>query len=259
VAVHLFGLAAPMQEIKKVAERHSLFVIEDAACAIGTTYKGVPVGSLGDIGCFSFHPRKVVTTGEGGAVTTNDAKLADVVSSLRNHGATGVTNPPPEPHGPWTMSTFDRIGFNLRMSDIQASVGIAQIAKLDKLLTARAQCAGTYGELLGNSSDLILPISDAGHTYQSYVIRIREGGRSRRNFIMGELLKAGIQTRPGTHAVHRLGYYRDKYGLTADQFPNASQAEETTITLPIFPGMTRLEQEKVAATLHKAVGSQLVR
>jgi perosamine synthetase len=253
VAVHLFGLAAPMQEIKKIADRHRLFIIEDAACAIGTTYGGVPVGSLGDVGCFSFHPRKVVTTGEGGAVTTNNAKLADIISSLRNHGATGVPDPSSEPQGPWTMSTFNRIGFNLRMSDIQAAVGVVQMAKLDGLLAARALCASNYGELLGNAPDLILPASEQGHTYQSYVVRIREGGHTRRNSIMDVLSNSGIQTRPGTHAVHRLGYYRERYGLSADQFPNSSLAEDTTITLPIFPGMTTSDQERVATAISNAM------
>src|SRR5262249_9170805 len=129
VAVHLFGLAAPMKEIRELCKRRNIRIIEDAACAVATTYQGKPVGGLGDIACFSFHPRKVITTGEGGMVTTNDDALAAAVRSLRNHGSTGFPSPAHEAHGPWTMLTFDRIGFNFRLSDIQSAVGVAQMKK----------------------------------------------------------------------------------------------------------------------------------
>jgi dTDP-4-amino-4,6-dideoxygalactose transaminase len=237
VVVHLFGKAAPMDEIMAIARRHSLAVIEDAACAVGTTYKGRPVGAIGDIGCFSFHPRKVITTGEGGMVTTNRKDLADRVKSLRNHGATGPAFGA-DPSKPYTMSTFDMLGFNLRMSDIQAAVGVAQLAKLDRLLAERRRLALRYSELLAGIEEIILPADDPGHTYQSYVIRLAANDREKRNAVMERLAELKIQTRPGTHAVHRLGYYVNKYGLKPEQFPNACRAEDTTITLPIFPGMT---------------------
>ena len=252
VAVHLFGLAAPMREIRAIAARHDLRIIEDAACALGTTYDGTPVGALGDIGCFSFHPRKVVTTGEGGAVTSNGQKLAEVVSSLRNHGATGLPMDG-EPQGPWSMTTFNRLGYNLRLSDIQAAVGIAQMKKLDGLLKERYGRAMGYNRLLAHLNDIALPKGDAvefaGHTYQSYVVRICDGGRARRNRIMAEMQAGGVQTRPGTHAVHRLGYYVEKYNTRPQDFPSACIAEDTTITLPIFPGMTDAQQEKVVELL----------
>jgi dTDP-4-amino-4,6-dideoxygalactose transaminase len=241
VAVHLFGKAAPMDEIMAIAKRHKLAVIEDAACAVGTTYKGRPIGAIGDLGCFSFHPRKVITTGEGGMVTTNRQALADKVKSLRNHGSTGPAFGA-DPSKPYTMSTFDMLGFNLRMSDIQAAVGVAQMAKLDRLLAERRRIALRYSELMSDIEEIIVPADDPGHTYQSYVIRLRAGGRDRRNSIMERLAEKNIQTRPGTHAVHRLGYYANKYGLRAEQFPNACCAEDTTITLPIFPGMTDEQQ-----------------
>jgi len=247
IAVHLFGLAAPMDEIKAIAAPRSIAVIEDAACAIGTTYKGEPVGAIGDIGCFSFHPRKAVTTGEGGAVTTNRDDLASLVRSQRNHGATGAPDPSIEPHGPWTMATFGNLGFNLRLSDIQAAVGVAQMSKLDRLLEERRRLGSRYSELLAGANLIGLPLGGdvGGHTYQSYVIRVLEGGRAQRNEIMSALAKENIQTRPGTHAVHRLDYYSRKYGLMAERFPNAAIAEDSTITLPIFPGMTEADQRKV--------------
>lgn len=253
IAVHLFGLAADMGAILPLAKRHNLAVVEDAACAIGTQWNGRPVGTLGAMGCFSFHPRKVITTGEGGLITTQDDGLAEALRVLRNHGATGTPAPTEEePLGPWTMTLFDRLGFNLRLSDIQASVGIAQMRKLEHLLDERRRLAAGYDRLLGDVPGLIrpvAPVAEPGHTYQSYVVRVAEGGRQRRNHLMARLEANDIQTRPGTHAVHRLGYYRNRYGLRPEDFPLAALAEDTTITLPIFPGMREEEQEQVATIL----------
>lgn len=248
VVVHLFGKAAPMDEIMAIAQKHNLAVIEDAACAVGSTYKGKPIGAIGDLGCFSFHPRKVITTGEGGMVTTNRQDLADRVKCLRNHGATGPAFGA-DPSKPYTMSTFEMLGFNLRMSDIQAAVGVAQMAKLDRLLAERRRLALRYSELLAGTDEIIVPTDDPGHTYQSYVTRLRADDREKRNAIMERLAELKIQTRPGTHAVHRLGYYANKYGLWPKQFPNACRAEDTTMTLPIFPGMTEVQQELVIETI----------
>lgn len=257
VAVHLFGLAAPMDEIRALCAPRGIRIIEDAACAIATTYKGEPVGAMGDLGCFSFHPRKVVTTGEGGAVTTNDPALAAAVKSLRNHGATGLPPADAEPHGPWTMANFDRIGYNLRLSDIQAAVGVAQMGKLERLVADRRATAKRYTEMLYGVNDLILPVAGEveGHTYQSYVIRLAEGGRKRRNAVMSAMALAEMQSRPGTHAVHRQGYYREKYALKAEQFPNAVTAEDTTITLPLVPFMRSSDQERVVEVVRRALKS----
>lgn len=253
VAVHLFGLAAPMAAVMAVARKHHLAVVEDAACAVGSTSQGQPVGALGDIGCFSFHPRKVITTGEGGMLTTNRADLAESLKSLRNHGATG-TPVGADPSKPYTLAAYDRLGFNLRMSDIQAAVGVAQMARLDSLLAERRACAHRYNALLAPlaaQGDLVLPTESVGdlHSYQSYVVRVAQGGRDRRNRAMDHLASLGIQTRPGTHAAHRLGYFSNKYGIRAEAFPNACVAEDTTITLPIFPGMTQADSERVGQEL----------
>lgn len=254
VVVHLFGLAAPMKEILAITKPRGIKVIEDAACAIGTRYAGKPIGAMGDLGCFSFHPRKVVTTGEGGAVTTADDKLATLVASFRNHGASPDPAHANVPFRPWHMARFDRIGFNLRLSDIQAAVGVAQMKKLDALLAERQHRAMRYQELLSTIPALVRPSTppDCGHTYQSYVVRV-PAGNALRNKIMERLQAANIQSRPGTHAVHRLGYYKDRYGYQAGDFPRAVEAEDTTITLPIFPGMTDADQDLVVATLKGAL------
>jgi dTDP-4-amino-4,6-dideoxygalactose transaminase len=255
VVVHLFGQAAELDRILAVAHKHSLHVIEDAACAIGTEYDGRPVGGWGNAGCFSFHPRKVVTTGEGGMVTTNDEMLARKVAIFRNHGHNANLGPAPSPQKPYIMGHFDHLGYNLRLSDILASVGVAQMAKLDHLLAERQQLAARYGELLANIEEIALPAVPArcGHTYQSFVVRVLKGGMPLRNRIMEQLAEKNIQTRPGTHAAHRLAYYRDKYHIHADQFPVAAASEGTTMTLPMFPGMTEADQVRVATCLGDAL------
>jgi len=146
------------------------------------------------------------------------------------------------------MATLERVGFKWRVPDIQAAVSVAQMGKLDTLLADRRASASRYTAMLRDAEDLSLP--DAGnangHTYQSYVVRVRKGGRARRNKIMQGLADNNIQTRPGTHAVHRLGFYREKYGLKQSDFPNATLAEDTTITLPIFPEMQESDNRQVS-------------
>jgi dTDP-4-amino-4,6-dideoxygalactose transaminase len=254
VVVHLFGLAAKMDAIMAIARRHNLRIIEDAACAIGTAHDGVPVGGIGDLGCFSFHPRKVITTGEGGMVTTNDAELAAKVGSLRNHGTSAPPGPETAPQ-PYTMGRFEALGFNFRLSDIQGAVGVAQMAKLDGLVAERVSRAHRYDAMLAGAHGVATPVVPArcGHTYQSYVIRVTEGGTARRNRVMEMLATERIQTRPGTHAAHRLGYYTAKYGIRPEAFPNACLAEDLTITLPIFPGMTDSDQDFIVDHLTRAL------
>lgn len=247
VAVHLFGLSAEMDDIKAIAKKYNLFIIEDGACAIGSEYKGRPVGGLGDIGCFSFHPRKVITTGEGGMVTTNNPEYAKLINTYRNHGATGPKKD--EPIGrPYSMGSFDALGYNLRLSDIQAAVGIAQTYKLEDILKERNRIAQYYNTLLSDIDCIKTPFVPeyCKHTYQSYVIRIDlPNANSVRNKIMDKLAEYDIQTRPGTHAVHRLGYYQNKYNIKNTEYPNACIAEDTTITLPIVHGMTEDEQKQI--------------
>ncbi|MDP4092261.1 MAG: DegT/DnrJ/EryC1/StrS family aminotransferase [Bacillota bacterium] len=255
VVVHLFGLAAEMKEILEIANRYSIKVIEDCACAIGTTYNKKPVGGLGNIGCFSFHPRKVITTGEGGMITTNDPELARKTGSLRNHGASGNPGPKEGPAKPYIMGEFDNLGFNYRLSDIQAAVGLAQMDKLENLLDERASIAMKYMNLLSGLDGIILPPYSGicGHTYQSYVIRLAGKNKGKRNKVMEILAENGIQTRPGTHAVHRLGYYTKKYGIKPNDFPVACNSEDSTITLPIYHGMTQEDQDYITEILKRGL------
>ncbi len=259
MAVHLFGLSADLDALRDIADRHGIYLIEDAACAAGTTYKGRPVGSDGIASCFSFHPRKVITTGEGGSIATTESSIAERIQSLRNHGAAG---PPPDEADnprPWTMARFPGLGFNYRMSDIQAAVGCAQLGKLERLIHERRTLAAHYSALLSATSDVSLPgdpDSTGGHTFQSFVIRVSDGLRDTRDRLMLAFEQAQIQTRPGTHAVHKLEYFSDKYQLSADAYPNAVLCENTSITLPLFPGMTNDDQQQVVAVIHDFFGNE---
>ncbi len=250
VVVHEFGCAAPMDQIMEIARRHSLYVVEDCACAIGTKYNGRPVGTFGDIGVFSFHPRKVITTGEGGMCITESKGIYGKLDKLRNHG--GFVDENHVDYGkPFYMGEYDDLGYNYRLSDIQAAVGVAQMDKLDKLLSDRKECAVRYMELLGGYEDIILPERQQlyGPTYQSFVILLKKGMSAERNRVMLELQKLGIQTKQGTHAVHRLGYYKNKYGICEDDYPEASYCEDCSITLPIYPNMGKEEQEYIVKCL----------
>lgn len=250
IVVHLFGYAAKMDEIMRIAEKHNLKVVEDCACAIGTTYNKRPVGTIGDIGCFSFHPRKAITTGEGGMCTTNHEKLAEAIRQLRNHGGRAEENAS-EFGRPYYMGKYDMLGFNLRLSDIQAAVGVAQFGKLHMLLKQRRECAEYYTQALAGNQDYTAPAGNDdiyGHTYQSYVV-LDKKGRDHRNHIMDMLSEQQIQSRPGTLAVHRLDYYKNKYSINESQFPTAVFCEDQSITLPIYFGMSKEEQDRVIQTL----------
>ena len=250
VAVHLFGNPANMDEIMDIARRHGLYVIEDCACAIGTSYKGKKVGTIGNIGCFSFHPRKAITTGEGGMCSTDDRQLFEKLLQYRNHGAS-VVRKGAEYGKPYYMGIYDDVGYNLRLSDIQAAVGIAQFDKLDRLLKDRKNSAEYYIEKLKDNDQLIIPAAAPGfgHTYQSFVILIKSGDRKLRNNIMDKMQSEGIQTRPGTIAITRTEFNRNKYGISDGAYPVAEFCEDTSITLPIYPFMERAEQDRVIELL----------
>jgi len=251
IAVHLFGLPAALDEIMAIAHRHGLAVIEDAACAVGTRYKEVPVGGTGRLGCFSFHPRKIITTGEGGMVTMQDDETARMVAMLRNQGAA----PRKGPSKPYELGSFDTLGYNLRMSDIQAAVGVAQMEKLDGMLRERIARARFYDGMLSRFQDCGIPVVPecSRHTYQSYVIRLRDGGKARRDRIMDHMAARGIQTRPGTHAVHRLSYYARKYAISPGDYPASCEGEDLTMALPLYVGMTEREQQQVVEALKQGL------
>lgn len=251
IPVHLFGLSADMDGVRAVAERHGLAAVEDAACAIGTRYRGRHVGSFAFPACFSFHPRKAITTGEGGMVTTDDPMLAARLRSLRSHAAT-VSDLDRHASRGFLLPRHEELGFNYRMTDLQAAVGLAQMQKLDEIQKRRAAIADAYRVALGDVGWLGLPRVDEEylHGYQAFVTLVAEDAPCDRDTLAGKLEDAGIATRPGTHAAHALGYYRTRYGTRIEDCPIAWAAEQRSLALPLFATMTDAEFQYVVDRLH---------
>tara|TARA_R110002124_G_scaffold282450_1_gene457591 strand:+ start:9904 stop:11091 length:1188 start_codon:yes stop_codon:yes gene_type:complete len=258
--VHLFGLAADMDPIMAIARKHGLWVVEDAACGFGATYGGQHVGHFGNAGAFSFHPRKAITTGEGGMVTTGDEALATKIQQLRDHGA--VLSDLQRHLGPKPYLLADHIhaGYNQRMTDIQGALGAAQMDRAAAIITERRALAAGFDRALEDLDWLRTPtVADGfGHGYQSYPCMFRpnditadtvETINAERNAWMEELQARGVSTRPATHAVHMLSFYAEKYGLTPEVFPMAYAANHCSISLPLFHGMEAEEQAYVIETV----------
>jgi len=256
IPVSLFGLSANMPPILELASLHGLRVVEDAACAVGSWYRDHHAGTLADIGCFSFHARKVITTGEGGILITNDERLAQQASMLRDHGASKNDFARHEGPHSYRMPAFDLAGFNYRMTDLQGALGMQQMQKLDLILGKRRTLAARYDEALSEFSWLQIPFApdDCRHSYQAYVCRYGspvpgleeiESLHQSRNELMDKLEQVGIATRPGTHAVHLLTYYRGKYGFQPQDFPNSYMADQFSLALPLYAQMTVVEQDYV--------------
>lgn len=251
IPVHLFGLCADIDAIR-AALPAGVFVLEDGACAAGASYKGRPAGSLGDAAVFSFHPRKSITTGEGGMLTTADAELAARADMLRNHGASISEEIRHRGPKPYLLPDFNLLGFNYRMTDIQAAIGSVQLSKLDRFIDERAKGAAYYRERLSRLNWLRLPDEPVGgrHAWQAYVCWVDpDSAPMARNSLMEKLQEAGIATRPGTHAVHMLGYYRDRFGVRPDDFPGARDADRYSLAIPLHNRMSDDDYAYVAETL----------
>jgi perosamine synthetase len=260
--VHLFGRAADMPAVNGVARKHSLWVLEDAACAFGTRQTGVHAGALGDVGCFSFHPRKSITTGEGGMLATNDNAIAALARTLRDHGGSRSDLERHSQRGSFLLADYDELGFNYRMTDIQGALGVAQMERADWILAERARLAAGYLEALSDLDWLRTPTVPDGedHGWQSFVClyapdepTLENVGElhKRRNRLMAALEEEGIATRPGTLAPVETGFYMERYGLREGQFPLAHVAERLTLALPLYPGMDDADQERVVDALKR--------
>jgi dTDP-4-amino-4,6-dideoxygalactose transaminase len=256
IPVHLFGLSADIDPILNLAKQHKLWVIEDAACGFGTRYKGQHVGTFGDTGSFSFHPRKAITTGEGGMITTNNDELAEKLKRLRDHGAAMSDLQRHLGARPYLLADHPDAGYNQRMTDLQAALGSAQMDRATNIICERQRLAKIYDDAFKSLSWLKTPTKEGQyeHGYQSYPclfqpepLNLESCNRVHelRNQWMDTLQKMGISTRPATHAVHMLGFYRDKYGLKPQDYPNAFIANDCSISLPLFHGMTAEEQQFV--------------
>lgn len=258
--VHLFGLCADMSKIMELAKKYSLKVVEDSACGFGAWIGSRHSGTFGDAGCFSFHPRKSITTGEGGMVVIDSEAVANKIASLRDHGASKSDLQRDKEKGGSLLPEFNIKGYNYRMTDFQGSLGVCQMKKANYILNKRREIAKRYDDSLKNIECLSTPYVPEGYThgYQSYVCIFTNGEdisslnkekinrlNVKRNTLMERLEEKGIATRQGTHAVHTLGYYKRNYNFGDEDFIHSYVADRLSITLPLYVKMTNEEFDYV--------------
>ena len=250
--VDFTGQPADMEAVMEIARKHNLIVVEDAAHALGATYKGKPVGSIADMTVFSFHPVKHITTGEGGAVATHSEEYYQKLLSFRNHGITKDTRQLTEYHGPW-YHEMQFLGYNYRITDIQCALGISQLKKLNTFLKRRREIAQIYIQKLKDIVEIELPVmvSDCNPAWHLYVIRLaRENPR--RRAIFEALQSRGIGVQVHYIPVYRHPYYR-MLGYRKGLCPKAEDYYQRCISLPIFPAMTDKDIDSVINGLKSVI------
>ena len=244
VPVHPFGEMADMDRIAELAVGNKTALVEDAACALGAAFKGRYAGRMGLMGCYSFHPRKAITTAEGGAIITDDLASARRLRMLRNHGLDPDASTP----------DFVLAGLNQRMTEVQAALGRSQLRKLATLITSRRRQAATYDTLFAGSGVRIPVVRDSTtHVFQSYVVLVPEGRASDRNNMIRELREAGIEASIGTHHIPLLRYYRETFGHVTGDFPITDGVAGRAIALPLHAYLTFEEQARVAEVLRAMI------
>ncbi len=251
--VDQIGLSCDIDPILAIAKRHGLEVAEDAAPAIGATYKGRQVGASSRQTVFSFHPRKVVTTGEGGMIVTDDAELAERERRLRAH-AMSVSALDRHRSDSVVIERYEEVGFNYRMSDVQAAIGIVQMRRLDEILAAIRSRAMRYNVELPAIRGIAIPYEPpyAKHSYQSYCVRLTKDGPLEREELMARLLRRGISTRRGVMAAHLEKAYTDRIGRVS--LPVTEEATRTTLIIPLYATMSEDEQGYVIDALREELG-----
>jgi dTDP-4-amino-4,6-dideoxygalactose transaminase len=259
MVVHQIGLPARLDDISQIARRRDLVVIEDAACAVGAEYKGLRVGRPHSLmACFSFHPRKILTTGEGGMITTADAGLAARLRRLRQHAMT-VSDVTRHSASQVVIETYEEVGYNYRMTDLQAAIGLNQLARLNDMLARRRLLAQRYSDALRALLWLRVPCEPASHhhNFQSYMVRLDNSAPVNRDQLMQELLDRGISSRRGIMAIHREPPYRNAANWE-HRLPVTERVTDSTLILPLFHDMTEGEQDYVINCIEH-VGSQVAR
>jgi perosamine synthetase len=235
--VHTFGQMADMAAILELADRYELPVVEDGACALGATFNDRQAGTWGTLGCFSFHPRKAITTGEGGIVVTNDGELVRRLRALRNHGQDPDASSGPE---------FIMPGFNYRMTEFQAALGLTQMTKIDRIIASRRRLAAHYDELLrGTSMQAPVLASGSRPVYQSYVVLLPQRGANLRDEMINRLKEQEIETSIGTCNMPLTKYFCSRYGFKVGDFPVTDEVFARSLTLPMYETMVQSEQEEV--------------
>lgn len=255
MCVHQMGMPCDLGRILPIARAHGLPVVEDAACALGSEIllegRWEPIGRPhGDIACFSLHPRKVITVGDGGVLTTNDPAVDAKLRLLRQHGMS-VPDTVRHANAQVVFETYSMPGFNYRLTDVQAAIGIEQLKRLPEIISRRRECATRYASLLAAEVPSVGPPQEAPWAWtnwQSYCVRLPSGTNQR--VVMQRMLDSGVATRRGIMCIHR----EEAYAGLAQRFPlqESEEAQDNCIILPLFPDMTTAMQETVVAALREA-------
>lgn len=248
MVVHQIGLPADMDDLQAIAHRHGLKIVEDAATSLGATYRGKRLGALGSPTAFSFHPRKTITTGEGGMITTDDAGLAEKARQLRATGASISDLVRHDARGVLVQQYFD-YGYNYRMTDMQAAIGLVQMKKLPRMIEQRRAQAQVYDAAFVPMEEIEPPhVPDyAIHAYTSYLIRLGPSAPLSRNELLKEMAERNVSCRIGIQPLHWEPFYRERFRDLC--LPHTEEAARTTMFLPIFPGMTEEEQQRTITVL----------
>jgi perosamine synthetase len=260
VLVHQLGLPGDIDGCASLAEQHGLTVVEDAACAIGSSYRGSPIGSHGSLVCFSFHPRKLVTTGDGGMVLSSSPAHADRLRLLRQHGMS-VNDRVRSTSATVIRESYLEVGYNYRLTDVQAAIGIEQLRRLPGLVARRQQIAGRYDEALAGHPVIRTPTvpDHVSWNVQSYAVRLEGWQADGRDAVMQELLDRGIASRPGVMTAHREPAYATASGTRAVRLPVSEAASDCSLVLPLYGTMADDDVAEVADELRGAVASVAAR
>lgn len=250
IPVHLAGYPCEMQEIKKIARKNNISIIEDCAQALGTFYKKKHVGSLGKTGCFSFYPTKNITTIEGGIVTTNSQKIAKKIASLRNHGITKTLIQRDKADKPWEYDV-SHFGYNFRLDEVRSSLGISQLDRFSEIIKRRVKAALYYNKKLSEIKGIenISYENTLNHAYHLYIVRIKKEYGLSRDKLHEKLFKSGVKTTVHYKPLHTFSIFR-KYYRNKD-FPNTMKSFKECLTLPLFPTISRKQQDYVISNLKK--------
>jgi perosamine synthetase len=255
LVVDQIGLAADMDAFAALARRRSLALIEDGACSLGATYKGKRVGGLGAPTCFSFHPRKMITTGEGGMITTDDAALSEKARVLRSTGAS-ISDLERHKAKGVLVQKYEDVGYNYRLTDIQAAIGLVQMTRLAAMVEQRTAQAARYDAAFAAMDEIEPPYVPewATHAWTSYLIRMRPGCPVSRDELLRGMAERGISCRTGIQPLHWEPYYAGRcHGL---ELPASEEAARSTMFLPIFPGLTEQQQDRIIAAVREILAER---
>ncbi len=245
LVVHIFGQTSDMEQIHKIAKKYNLKIIEDACESFGATYKGKNAGTFGESAVFAFYPNKQMTTGEGGMIVTDDKKIHDTCSSLKNQGRSDDLQ--------WL--DHNRLGYNYRMDELSAALGITQLSKIDYLLNERVKIAALYTKYLSPHSNLIqVPLTDKNnkHSWFVYVVTIKDKNIKRDELVLA-LAKEGINTKPYLPSIHLFSFYKDKFGFKKGDFPVSEKVSNSSLALPLYIGLKEADIKYIVGGLINAL------